>query len=122
MQSLGFFGTAKSVNNHTDIVGHLSSPTHAFLWKDGSLKDLGTLYGGVSAAADINDLGVVVGQASAHAFVWSEVGGMKDLGTLNDNGDGTADAAGITTKVRSLAPHMLSTPARRMRPTTPERA
>lgn len=49
--------------------------------------DLGTLGGGSSYAADVNDVGVVVGwselqSGATHAFRWSRDHGMVDLGTL----------------------------------------
>ena len=85
--------------------------TEAILWgKDGSLTDLGTLGGNVSAANAVNNLGQVAGEAlnaipdpytsnflnffilgatQVHAFRWTESHGMQDLGTLG----GTDSAA-----------------------------
>ncbi|HEY2119930.1 MAG TPA: hypothetical protein VGH37_12145 [Candidatus Acidoferrum sp.] len=53
--------------------------------------DLGTLPGGTSSQAfAINDLGQVVGAVSVpegtHAFLWTDSGGMQDLGTLPGGG------------------------------------
>jgi probable HAF family extracellular repeat protein len=56
-----------------------------------TVTDLGTLPGGkFSSALAINDLGVVAGFSSIpsgndHAFIWSSIGGMIDLGALNQN-------------------------------------
>ena len=83
---------------------------HAVLWKNGHIKDLGTLPEGgyYSAAHSVNGSGQVVGWAlntifdqyslaelgtfydnyepvysyQMRAFLWEENGGMKDLGTL----------------------------------------
>src|ERR1700747_3054829 len=57
--------------------------THAFLWKDGSLRDLGTLGGPVSFGQDVNDKGQVIGfsfidPTTVHPFFW-ENGTMIDL-------------------------------------------
>src|SRR5262249_48671624 len=57
---------------------------------------LGTLGGTTSAAVGINDVGLVVGQASGpnflHAFGWTPATGMWDLGTL-DGDPASASAA-----------------------------
>jgi probable HAF family extracellular repeat protein len=85
--------------------------TEAILWgKDGTLTDLGTLGGNVSAANAVNNLGEVAGEAlnaipdpytsnflnffilgatQVHAFRWTKSHGMQDLGTLG----GTDSAA-----------------------------
>jgi probable HAF family extracellular repeat protein len=58
---------------------------------------LPNLGGGFTAAADINDVGQVVGwsidgTATRRAFLWTETEGMKDLGTL---GGTTSEATAI---------------------------
>jgi probable HAF family extracellular repeat protein len=60
---------------------------HGFLWDGQAMIDLGTLGGPQSVAFGINDTGEVVGYSQVpsgefHAFVWTAVSGMVDLGTL----------------------------------------
>jgi probable HAF family extracellular repeat protein len=60
--------------------------------------DLGTLGGTDSAALAVNDAGQVVGEsmprgdATVHAFSWTQAAGMVDLGTLG--GSSSRDAGG----------------------------
>ncbi len=68
------------------VEGPLLGPSHAFLWSNGTLLDLGTLGGETSTALAINNLGQIVGVAlteagEPHAFLWQN-GVMEDLGTL----------------------------------------
>ncbi len=70
--------------------------THAFLYADGVMTDLGTLGGDNSYGIDINDSGQVVGYSDVsnteqHAFLY-DGGTMIDLGTL---GGSTSQALGI---------------------------
>jgi probable HAF family extracellular repeat protein len=72
------------------IYGYGTRP-HAFLWSDGTMRDLGTLGGADSAALFVNDRGQVAGTSdvdsirnpvtglpTVHPFVW-ERGRMHDL-------------------------------------------
>ncbi len=83
-------GSAMAINNAGQIAGGYQAPntqTHAFIWTNGTLKDLGTLPGGNSSAAyGINTFGAVAGYGSTasgtfHAL-FSNGNGLKDLGTF----------------------------------------
>jgi probable HAF family extracellular repeat protein len=82
-----------ALNNLGQAVG--TSANHAFLWENGTMTDLGTLGGSLSAANAINDKGQVVGESTTasgekHAFLWNH-GVMKDLGVPGE----TSSAHGI---------------------------
>ena len=76
------FSEANAVNDEGQLVGasSASSGTHAFLWQDGVMTDLGALGGGYpdSVAKAINDQGQVVGYSylpgntTFRAFLWQD--------------------------------------------------
>jgi probable HAF family extracellular repeat protein len=97
---LGTLGGARSealgVNLLGDVVGSSTTAdgaSHAFLYRDGRMFDLGTLPGGTaSRATDITDGGAIVGDSGINAygpqfreftqgFIW-QGGAMRALGAL----------------------------------------
>lgn len=99
----GAWSEPAAVNEREEIAGDSETRTvhkgqsasHAFLWSEGAMHDLGTLAGDVSVATAINESGHVVGWSTIHsgqtafeadvgphhAFLWQH-GRMIDLGTL----------------------------------------
>jgi probable HAF family extracellular repeat protein len=96
--------TGNSENGETDPLIPGLPEIRAVLWKDGTIRDLGTLGGNTSFAQAINDRGQVTGLAlngtpdpysyyylylhgssggtQTRGFVWDEETGMQDIGTL----------------------------------------
>jgi probable HAF family extracellular repeat protein len=83
---------AYDINENGEIVGEASLDeelaTHAFLWQNGSMIDLGAIgdiANTTSRALGINEAGVIVGESQVgdamHAVVW-ENGQIVDLNTL----------------------------------------
>ncbi len=91
------------VVGYSDLPGEIPNPcgvvaSHAFAWTHAEgMVDLGTLGGMCSRATAINNQGMVVGGSSlpgeidgrpkgkSHAFVWTQGGGMVDIGTFGGN-------------------------------------
>jgi probable HAF family extracellular repeat protein len=72
-------GLIDPVNGYPEI--------RAVLWKDGQIKDIGTLGGTESLASSVNTRGQVAGGSfdasnNTRAFLWTEDQGLQDLGTL----------------------------------------
>lgn len=88
----GDAGTAIAINDAGDAVGWATDPdqvAHAALWKNGKIKDLGTLADfPFSFASDINARGQVIGQVASsdfsqfRGFLWQAGGPMIDLNSL----------------------------------------
>lgn len=92
---------ATAINDRGWVVGWAGAgemTTHAFVWRNGGMTDLGSLTGptGSSSASDVNDRGEIVGRSTTttggnSAFLWHR-GQMTDLGTL---GGSFSSATGI---------------------------
>ena len=123
----GSQSTATGINDKGQVTGYANLPgdtvSHAFVWNNGVMKDLGTLNGGSeSRAHDINNHGVIVGEAwdafgNSQPFIYD--GAMRQLfsgrcvvpSAINDRGDvvGTMDCSasflwedGVLTRLESI--------------------
>jgi probable HAF family extracellular repeat protein len=83
---------ANAINGHGHIAGESNS--HAVLWRNGHITDLGVLPGGTySDALDLNESDEVVEYSDTasgvHAFIWRH-GLLRDLGALPGDDDSVA--------------------------------
>ena len=103
-----------AVNDGNEVVGghDVDNQTHGFLWRDGTLTDLGTLAGGdYSLAEAINRNGDIVGESGSytapgdiHAVLWRG-GTVRDLGSLGGNSFATAiNGKGVIVGTSELQP------------------
>ena len=92
MVDLGSFGGTctfpNDINDHGQVAGagFVSGDSYqrAFLWQNGSLRDLGGFEGNNTGAIAINEKGEAVGFAQ-HAALWRHVGQLTDLGTVGSD-------------------------------------
>jgi probable HAF family extracellular repeat protein len=98
-------GIAFAINDNGQVVGASGQcttfnpvtfvyllPVHALLWQNGTTTDLGTLGGAFgNIALNVNNRGQVVGNSDLagdltfHGFLWTQVTGIQDLGTIQDD-------------------------------------
>jgi probable HAF family extracellular repeat protein len=90
-----------AINELGEVAGQLGNARgvqHPFVWRNGKIRDLGSLGGSFSEIVGMNDLGQVVGSAVpangsvVHATLW-HAGKVHDLGTL---GGAESDGAAIS--------------------------
>ena len=89
-------GLAADVNGSGQVIGWSTdsvAAVRAFLWDNGTLRDLGAFPGRLTWAVSLNDLGQVVGEYAAdlhtemRAFIWQD-GAARDLGSLGGDRTG----------------------------------
>jgi probable HAF family extracellular repeat protein len=61
--------TPLGMNASGQVVGGTGSPSHAFLWSQGTFLDLGTFGGASAVATSINDTGTIVGAVTDQAGI-----------------------------------------------------
>ena len=111
LTGLGAFSPV-AVNSRTQIAGNARSSggqTHAFLWENGTARDLGTVPGTVASfAQDINESGQVVGEVSPDPFFQQPRIFMYQNGVMQDlaiAGEGAAvNAMGVIVGVSRPQP------------------
>lgn len=89
----GLESKAFDVNDSARVVGESTTaaePTfkRPFVWETGTLTDLANFGGNTGAAFSVNRCGLAVGAADtatgeSHPFIWSDIVGKTDLGTLD---------------------------------------
>lgn len=89
---VGPMNFAAGINNVEQAVGSYYTDstqrfTHAFLWQNSALEDLGTLGGSLSFGTAINDSGQIIGwsftdtqNTQSAPFIWSREAGMQIVG------------------------------------------
>ena len=80
---------AYAINDNGQVTGwaHTASEaTHVFMWSNGAITDLGT-FGLDPVGGAINNHGLIVGQSSHGAWIWSG-GVFQDLNNLIPPGSG----------------------------------
>ncbi len=96
LEGYSLYSEANWINDASEIVGESDAmseagvfSSHAFLWKNGRMVDIGTVAGDAcGVAVSINSRSQIVGFGSAdcnqedHAFLWENGGPTVDLGTL----------------------------------------
>src|SRR5262252_1589692 len=85
----GSFSSASGINHNHQIVGasdDASGNSHAVMWSNGTITDLGT-FGLDPVGEAINNHGVIVGQSSTGAWIWSN-GTFQSLNNLIPPGSG----------------------------------
>jgi probable HAF family extracellular repeat protein len=99
-------GAALDINARGEIVGFSEDSAFArrpFVWRDGTLVDLGVFPGENAVARVINDRGQVAGDGASGAFLWEEGstillgslgGGVTEVTAINAQGD--VAGAGLT--------------------------
>jgi probable HAF family extracellular repeat protein len=89
------------INSHQQIVGSAWAAStlrqRAFLYQNGVMTDIGTLAGGYSGAAGINNHGHIVGSSDASVFLYRD-GVMIDLNQAFDK-----DALGIWPSIQNVS-------------------
>ena len=111
MVDLGSFGgtctLANDLNNHGQVVSFTAGDNNqrAFLWENGSFRDLGGSPGEFTGAAAINESGAaagytyLAGDTLLHAALWRHVGQLTDLGSLDNDPCAFAQALNDKTQV-----------------------
>ena len=114
------FTSATDIADDGTVVGYGSTPTgvRSFIWRNGVMSDFGPE---VSRAFGVNDLGQVVGMgdvALQHAVLWSESGGITDLGAVGfaDDINGSGEVAGYYVPSPGIAGAFLWTAQKGLRP------